>query len=624
VVETIRIALGCMRLSTERDRDEPAPSPVEGSRATAVLHAAFDAGLSLFDTADAYCLDDQDRGHNERLIARALATWNGDRSTVRIATKGGVTRPQGRWEPDGRAKHLRAACEASLNALGGRIHLYQLHAPDPQVPLATSVRALAGLQRAGLVDAIGLCNVTVGQIEESRRIADIAAVQVELSVWHEHNVLGGVVPYCIREGISLLAYRPLGGVGRRHRTAKEPTLLEIATRHGATPAEVALAWLLDLSDRIIPVPGATRVESVASIARARQIVLTDEDRAQLDRRFPAGPALRCAPTSSRAGPAATGEIVLIMGLPGAGKSTIARDLTAQGFHRLNRDEVGGTLRDLLPVLDRTIASGTTRIVLDNTYVSRRSRAEVLRAAAQRGLPVRCVWLTSSVDDAQVNAASRIVSSYGRLPDEAELKALARHDPAAFPPAVQFRYHRELEPPDPSEGFSRIDTIRFERGADPAFVNRALIVWCDGVLIGSASGRRMPLEPGDVEVPEHCAAVLHRYAHDGWKILGLSWQPEIADGTQSPEGARAVFDRMRELLRLEIDVEYCPHAAGPPRCWCRKPLPGLGVLLVHRHRLDPARCIYIGSGAQDPGFARKVGFAYSPAEEFFAGIEKDPV
>jgi predicted kinase len=366
-------------------------------------------------------------------------------------------------------------------------------------------------------------------------------------------------------------------------------------------------------------PGATRVESVASIARARQVVLTDEDRAELDRRFPAGRALRPTPAVAPVPAAAAtgGEIVLIMGLPGAGKSTIARDLAAQGFHRLNRDEAGGTLRDLLPVLDRTIAAGTTRIVLDNTYVSRRSRAEVLRAAAERGLPARCVWLTSSVDDAQVNAASRIVSSYGRLPDEAELKALARRDPAAFPPAVQFRYQGQLEPPDPSEGFSRIDTIPFERRGDPAFVNRALLVWCDGVLLVSASGRRVPLGPDDVEVPENRGAVLRRYADGGWTILGLSWQPEIMDGTQSPEGARAVFDRMRELLGVEIDVEYCPHAAGPPRCWCRKPLPGLGVLLVHRHRLDPARCIYVGSGAQDPGFARKLGFAYSPAEEFFA-------
>ena len=121
-----------MRLSTVPDRND--------ARAIAVIHAALDAGVMLLDTANAYCLDDTDTGYNERLIARALATWNGDPASVRIATKGGLTRPEGRWQPDGRARALSAACEASLRALNlNRIALYQLHAPDPRVALATSV-----------------------------------------------------------------------------------------------------------------------------------------------------------------------------------------------------------------------------------------------------------------------------------------------------------------------------------------------------------------------------------------------------------------------------------------------------------------------------------------------------
>jgi histidinol phosphatase-like enzyme len=87
-------------------------------------------------------------------------------------------------------------------------------------------------------------------------------------------------------------------------------------------------------------------------------------------------------------------------------------------------------------------------------------------------------------------------------------------------------------------------------------------------------------------------------------------------TSSAEGATAVFARMNELLGLDFEVEYCPHAAGPPRCWCRKPLPGLGVLFIHRHRLDPARCVYVGAGTQDPGFARRLGFTYQDAADFF--------
>ena len=112
------------------------------------------------------------------------------------------------------------------------------------------------------------------------------------------------------------------------------------------------------------------------------------------------------------------------------------------------------------------------------------------------------------------------------------------------------------------------------------------------------------------------------AQRSWTLKMFStcaWMNASADrlrGTRSNEDAKAVFARMQELLSLAIDVDYCPHAAGPPACWCRKPLPGLGALLVHRHQLDPARCIYVGAGPQDPGFARKLGFAYQPADDFF--------
>jgi aryl-alcohol dehydrogenase-like predicted oxidoreductase/histidinol phosphatase-like enzyme/predicted kinase len=600
-----------MRLSTERNRDE--------ASAIAVLHAAFDAGISLLDTSDAYCWDDTEHGHNERLIARALSTWNGDRSSVKVATKGGLTRPGGRWRADGRAKHLIAACTASRLALGvERIHLYQLHAPDPRTPLATGVRALAALKQDGLVQAIGLCNVTIGQIEEARGIAEIDSIQVELSIWQHGPILSGIVEYCDANRLQLLAYRPLGGPARRRRTASDPTLMAVAARHGATPFEIALAWLASLSNAIVPIPGATRIETAQSAARARLITLTDEDREQLGRRFPAGRSVR--PHATATLPAVErpdGVVTLVMGLPGAGKSTFAASLALQGYRRLNRDEAGGTLRELLPALDAALASGATRIVLDNTYVSRKSRAEVVRAAAARGFPVRCVWLSTSVEDAQTNAAWRIVSRYGALPGENELKTLRKKDVAAFLPTVQFRYQRELEPPDPAEGFASIDIVPFGRRLDPSFVNRALLIWCDDVMLRSRSGFRTPLAADDVEVRVDRAPTLKRYRDAGWRLLGMSWQPGIAGGSQTPAGAVAVFQRMNELLGVDIEIEHCPHAAGPPSCWCRKPLPGLGVVFIQRHKLDPAQCIYVGAGPQDPGFARRLGFTYRDANEFFA-------
>src|SRR5262249_17280794 len=156
----------------------------------------------LIDTADAYAIDELDIGSNERLIARALGSWSGDRARIRIATKGGLTRPGGRWIANGRAKHLAAACEASRAALGVEaIDLYLLHAPDPEVPLETSVRALARLKADGLVRAIGLSNVTVVQLERACAIVDIAAVEVSLNPFAAESFASGVAEHCLSRGI---------------------------------------------------------------------------------------------------------------------------------------------------------------------------------------------------------------------------------------------------------------------------------------------------------------------------------------------------------------------------------------------------------------------------------------
>lgn len=574
-----------MRLSTDPDRDE--------ERAVGVLHAAFDAGVTLLDTADVYCSDDSDIGHNERLIAQALRTWDGDRTRITVATKGGLTRPEGRWEPDGRARHLVAACERSCRALDvAAIDLYQLHAVDPRTPLSTSVRALAALQRNGVIKAIGLSNVTVGQIEEARRLASIDAVQVELSVYHEDGVLSGVAEYCARHGIRLLAYRPLGGRKSLPRIAADQTLLTIAARHAVTPHEVALAWLEDLHPVVVALPGVTRVETVQSSVRARRIQLREDDRRLLDQQFRSGAQLRAAGSRPVQRRRTDAEVVMVMGVPAAGKTTLTRGLVEQGYQRLNRDEAGGSLRALLPQLEQLLAHGPARVVLDNTYITRASRAAVIRTAAEAGAAVHCKWLTTDLDDAQVNAVTRLLTKYGRLPDDVELSALRKRDVNAISPTVLFRYQRELEPPDPAEGFASIERVAFERAPVRDHVNRALIFWCDdpAAVVASAPG-------------------LQQFARGGWTIVVLSWQPKISEGTLTVAEVERAFADARLKAGVDFDLAYCPHGAGPPRCWCRKPLPGLGVLMLHRHRIDPANSIFVGNGPQDAGFARKLGLAH---------------
>jgi histidinol phosphatase-like enzyme len=308
-----------------------------------------------------------------------------------------------------------------------------------------------------------------------------------------------------------------------------------------------------------------------------------------------------------------------MGLPGAGKSTLARRFVADGYHRLNRDDTGGTLRGLLPAFEQALTNGTTRIVLDNTCLSRKSRAPFVEAARRRGLSARCLFLSTSLEDAQMNTVSRLLARHGKLLAENDLRRAARGDPGAFAPGTHFRMQRELELPTPAEGFSSIETVTFERHYPPDYVNRALLVWCDGVLMRSRSGARVPASPDDVVVIDGRGHALRRYRDDGWRLVGMSWQPEIADGARTSDEADAVLARMQALLGVEMDIVYCPHGAGPPVCWCRKPLPGLGVLAIERHRLDPSRCLFVGAGPQDPGFARRLGFSYRDAAEFFAAL-----
>jgi aryl-alcohol dehydrogenase-like predicted oxidoreductase len=601
------IGIGCMRLSTDAHRDR--------DRALATLRAALDAGVNLFDTADAYCQHAGESGHNERLIAAALADWDGDRSRILVISKGGLTRPQGQWVPDGRARHLMAACESSLQALGlDRIPLYQLHAPDPRVPLATSVRALDSLKRRGFIDAVGLCNVTLGQLEEARQITEIASVQVELSPWQDAVVLSGLAAFCARHGIRLLAHRPLGGVRRVARLVADRTLRRDWDR--SSPADLVLTWLRDLSPVITPLPGATRPSTAQAIAAAATLELTGDERSRLDSRFPTLALLRTGPAVPRPD-SRSGEIILIVGLPASGKSTLAQTWSDAGWVRLNRDVRGGTLKGLLADLERGLAGGHTRFVLDNTYASRASRGAVIQFAARHGLAVRCVWMTATVEEAQVNACERMIRTYGRLLEPDEIRRIARRDPNTFAPGVLFRVQREFEPPDPSEGFSEVERVPFAQTRAASHTRPGILLWCDGVLlpIRARSPLREELDP--VRARDRIERLRH-LAAEGYQLVLLAWRPEIEAGSVTPAQVDDEMQRFIERAGVPMTFLCCPHIAGPPVCWCRSPLPGLGVLALERYGLDPSASICIGRGPHDAAFARRLSLPYQNAEEFFGG------
>jgi aryl-alcohol dehydrogenase-like predicted oxidoreductase len=261
------IGFGAMQLSLDGRPDE--------AQAIRTIHAALDAGVNLIDTADAYCRDGSEVGHNERLIAKAL---RGRRDGVIVATKGGHTRTGTEWMLDGSPEHLVAACEASLRALQtDRIDLYQFHRPDPKVPYAESVGALKELQEEGKVRWVGLSNASVEQIEEALGIVEVVSVQNELSLEFTSPLEKGELAFCADHGIAFLPWSPLGGIGKADSTARVDPVREAAQAHGVSPQQVALAWLLALGPTVIPIPGASRPESITDSARAAELELAEEE-----------------------------------------------------------------------------------------------------------------------------------------------------------------------------------------------------------------------------------------------------------------------------------------------------------------------------------------------------------
>src|SRR5215217_8974186 len=187
-------------------------------RSIRTIHAAIDAGVNLIDTADAYAKDGSDVGHNERLIAKAIADRRDD---VIVATKGGHTRTaDGAWELDGSPEHIRRACEASLKALDtDRIDLYQYHRPDPTVPYAETIGAFKELQDEGKVRWVGVSNASTAQLDEARAIVDVVSVQNQLALDFTSPIAKGEVRYAGEHGLAFLPWSPLGGIGKAGGTA---------------------------------------------------------------------------------------------------------------------------------------------------------------------------------------------------------------------------------------------------------------------------------------------------------------------------------------------------------------------------------------------------------------------
>lgn len=254
-----RLGFGAMRITGDGIWGEPA----DADRAKAALRRAVELGVTFIDTADSYGPD-----VSERLIAEALYPYPGE---LVIATKGGLVRPgPGQWEPDGRPGHLREACEGSLTRLRvDRIDLYQYHRPDPKVPVAESVGALAELKEQGKIRHIGVSNFTEEQLREAQRVTPVVSVQNRYNIGDRSS--DQMVDLCEQESLVFIPWAPIVDADAviPVRTAAE--------RHGVSTRQIALAWLLARSPQILPIPGSGSPDHVTDNILAADIELTAEE-----------------------------------------------------------------------------------------------------------------------------------------------------------------------------------------------------------------------------------------------------------------------------------------------------------------------------------------------------------
>ncbi len=251
------IGLGEMPMSIEGRPDE--------ARSIETIHAALDAGMTLIDTADAYSLGGADTGHGEVLVAKALASWGGDKGSILVATKGGHVRPgDGTWTVNGDPAYIRSAAEASLRRLGVEsIALYQYHRPDPKVRYEEPIGALKQLLDEGKVQMVGISNANIAQIDLARSIlgeGNLVSVQNQFSPAFRSSE--GELEHCGELGIAFLPWSPFGGIGNADSLRNDhPAFVGVSNDHGVSVQQVVLAWMLAKGDHVIPIPGSSRPAS---------------------------------------------------------------------------------------------------------------------------------------------------------------------------------------------------------------------------------------------------------------------------------------------------------------------------------------------------------------------------
>lgn len=305
---------------------------------------------------------------------------------------------------------------------------------------------------------------------------------------------------------------------------------------------------------------------------------------------------------------------MVVGYPASGKSTVTKDLIKKGAVSLNRDTEGGTIVSLLPKLEALLKDGKD-VVLDNTFPTIEVRKPFIDLAKKYNADITCSLMGASIEDAQFNVVQRAIGLIGKFPTPEAIKA-AKHT-NIFPPTVLFKYKKEFQKPTTEEGFSKVELVKFVRKVNPEYINKALIVDYDGTLRECIGGNeKYPVNKSQVEIKPNRTKVLQAYKDKGYILLGISNQSGVAKGEVADEVVNELFQYTNQQLGIDIEYRYCPHQSAPISCYCRKPMPGIGVEFILKHKLNAKECIFVGDMTTDKTFAQRAGFQYVDQAEFF--------
>jgi HAD superfamily hydrolase (TIGR01662 family) len=311
------------------------------------------------------------------------------------------------------------------------------------------------------------------------------------------------------------------------------------------------------------------------------------------------------------------KVVMVVGYPASGKSTVTKELIKNGAVSLNRDTIGGTIAGLLPKMEELLKDGKDGkdVVLDNLFGTAEVRKPFIELAKKYKADISCNLMGTSIEDAQFNFVQRAITLLGEFPTPEAIKK-AKHN-NIFPPTVLFKYKKEFQKPTVEEGFSKVEVVKFERKINPEFINKAVLVDYDGTLRECINGNdKYPVIKEQVEIKANRTKVLKEYEKKGYRLLGVSNQSGVHKGELSEQIASELFEHTNKLLGVDIEYRFCPHQSAPISCYCRKPMPGIFVEFMLKYKLNPKECIFVGDMTTDETFAKRAGIQYVDQAEFF--------